>query len=237
MTPKNFHGFPAGKVRFTPLPEPFFNQLLPLIDDLAELKVTLYALWLLDKKSGDIRYFRENELANDEILLTALSDDPEQAAELLHNALERAVQRGTFLRATFLHGEQEIPLYFLNSPRGRHAWQSIRRGEWRPDFSDQVTVQLPPQKPNIFQLYEEHIGPITPLIADMLREAEDTYPMAWIEKAFALAVKSNARNWRYVESILKRWQEGKHDERRPARDTEEDRRRYVEGEFSDYIKH
>ena len=49
---KAFSGFPAGKVHFTPLPNLFFSQLLPAIDDLAELKVTLHIFWLLHQKKG-----------------------------------------------------------------------------------------------------------------------------------------------------------------------------------------
>ena len=61
-------------------------------------------------------------------------------------------------------------------------------------------------QPNIFQLYESNIGIITPIMADILREAEKEYPYEWIEKAVTIAITRNARNWRYVEAILKRWQ-------------------------------
>ena len=52
-----FAGFPSGKVRTTPIPAPFFTELLPQIDHLGELKVTLYALWFLDRQEGQIRFF------------------------------------------------------------------------------------------------------------------------------------------------------------------------------------
>ncbi|MBI2976543.1 MAG: primosomal replication protein N, partial [Chloroflexi bacterium] len=39
---KGFSGFPSSKVRSTPVPNPFFSELLPQIDHLGELKVTLY---------------------------------------------------------------------------------------------------------------------------------------------------------------------------------------------------
>ena len=38
---KGFPGFLPGKARWVTLPEAVFGELLPLIDDLAELKVTL----------------------------------------------------------------------------------------------------------------------------------------------------------------------------------------------------
>jgi DnaD/phage-associated family protein len=97
-------------------------------------------------------------------------------------------------------------------------------------------VTLGQEQPNIFRLYEENIGPLTPMIAEALREAESTYPAQWVEEAFRIAVENNVRRWRYVEAILRSWQEeGRNDQDR--RYSERDRRRYVEGQFSDFIEH
>lgn len=60
---------------------------------------------------------------------------------------------------------------------------------------------------NIFTHYESNIGVLTPMIADCLKDAEKEYPAAWIIEAIALAVTNNKRNWRYCETILKRWKE------------------------------
>ncbi len=67
---QGFPGFPAGKLPVTPLPNLFFSELLPLIDNLAELKVTLHLFWLIGKKSGALRYARLDELLGDDRLLT-----------------------------------------------------------------------------------------------------------------------------------------------------------------------
>jgi DnaD/phage-associated family protein len=93
------------------------------------------------------------------------------------------------------------------------------------------------EHPNAFQLYEEHIGPLTPMIAETLRDAEKTFPARWIEDAIRIAVENNVRRWNYVAAILRSWQEGGRDDRKDRRDSEKDRRRYVEGEFSDFIEH
>jgi DnaD/phage-associated family protein len=98
-------------------------------------------------------------------------------------------------------------------------------------------VQLQAQRPNIFVLYEQNIGPLTPLLAEELMEAEDTYPLPWIEDAFREAVELNKRSWRYIQRILERWAaEGKTDEG-TRRGDEGDRRRFIEGEYADYIEH
>jgi DnaD/phage-associated family protein len=93
------------------------------------------------------------------------------------------------------------------------------------------------EKRNIYQLYEANIGPLTPMIAETLRDAEDAYPNAWIEEALEIAVAKNVRNWRYIAAILERWQNEGKDERKDRQDPQEDRRRYIEGEYSDYIEH
>lgn len=59
--------------------------------------------------------------------------------------------------------------------------------------------------PNIFLLYQGEIGPLTGIISDELKEAEKEYPPEWFPMAFREAVDHNARSWRYIETILKRW--------------------------------
>jgi DnaD/phage-associated family protein len=225
-----FTGFPSGKVRMTPIPAQFFSELLPAIDHLGELKVTLFALWYLDRLEAPVRYLTLSSFSEDEALLRAVG------ADSLLDALERAVQRGTLLRVMAKGAGRQEAVFFLNTPRGRAAVQSIQKGEWRPDFEDQLPMALEVERPNIFRLYEENIGPLTPMISEMLRDAEQTYHQDWIEDAIRIAIKNNVRNWRYVEAILRSWQEEGRDGTN-RRDSEKDRRRYVEGEFADFIEH
>jgi DnaD/phage-associated family protein len=66
-------------------------------------------------------------------------------------------------------------------------------------------VQVQVERPNIFVLYEQNIGLLSPLIADELKDAADQYPAEWIEAAFREAVLQNKRKWSYIRAILKRW--------------------------------
>jgi DnaD/phage-associated family protein len=61
-------------------------------------------------------------------------------------------------------------------------------------------------RPNAFRLYEQNIGPLTPLIADQISRAIEEYPDDWIEDALSEAVAYNRRSWRYVTRILENWQ-------------------------------
>ncbi len=233
---KGFAGFPGGKQPCTPIPNLFFGELLPDIDHLGELKVTLYLFWLLAQKKGERRCVSSEELAADRRLLDGLATPGMSPEEALRDALERAVVRGTLLRVTSGEGASSRDWYFVNSEKGRQAVNDLLAGKWSPAGPDRP-VHLQAQRPNIFVLYEQNIGPLTPLLAEELMEAEDTYPAAWIEDAFREAVALNRRSWRYVQRILERWAaEGKEDET-ARRGDERDRRRFIEGEYADYIEH
>jgi DnaD/phage-associated family protein len=231
-----FAGFPAGKVRTTPVPATFFSDLLPQIDHLGELKVTLYAVWFLDRQEGPIRFLTHADFTGDRKLLAGLSPFDEEAHQALDQALSQAIERGTLLAAPLKDKGKEATLYFLNSARGRAALKALQQGDWSPDLGTRTPVTLELERPNIYRLYEENIGPLTPLVADALREAELNYPAEWIEEAMKKAVLNNARHWRYVEAILTRWKEKGRDDK-DRRDSEKDRRRYIEGELADFIEH
>ncbi|MBN1641711.1 MAG: DnaD domain protein [Anaerolineae bacterium] len=231
-----FPGFPEGTRAFTPLPDLFFSDLLPQIDDLSELKVTLYCLWLVQHKPGEQRYIAYDEIAADEILMHSLEDGIVPAAEALREALERAVARGTLLAVTVERpGRPSTQWYFVNSEHGRATVGRIERGEWVPVEAEQGT-QLRAQRPNIYNLYEQNMGMLSPMLAEELRDAERTYPQPWIEDAFRIAVANNVRRWSYVRGILERWaREGRAGQR--DGDSAADRRRYIEGKYADQIKH
>ena len=56
--PPPFGGFSETKTRTTSIPGQFFGELLPAIDHLGELKVTLYLLWRFDRMEGTFRYLQ-----------------------------------------------------------------------------------------------------------------------------------------------------------------------------------
>lgn len=211
-----FPGFTSSET-FTQVPDSFL-RMMSEIEDVAELKVTLYAIWRIEHMEGNFRAMRENDFYGEALGL---------GVEEIRRGLRKALERQTLLQSE----NEADAFYFLNSPRGRLSADAFAKGQVKPAASAYV-----PNKSNVFKLYEENIGPLTPLLADMLKEAEQLYPGAWFEEAFEIAVSRNVRNWKYIEAILTRWKENGKDERRDSQDSVKDAKRYTEGEFSDFFK-
>ncbi len=75
--------------------------------------------------------------------------------------------------------------------------------QWRQQQQQRWKVRS--SRPDIYTLYEQNIGPLTPILSERLREAERLYPAAWVEEAFAEAVNYNRRSWAYIARILENW--------------------------------
>jgi DNA replication protein len=215
-----FVGFPAGKTPYVPLPQTFFTSILPGVEDIGELKLTLYLFQLLYRKRGAPRCVSDRELLADRALRQALrrKGDPRAPEERLRAALELSVARGTLLRVRVRVGGEIVSWYFFNTDRSRRAVARLLRGELAPETlldlertedDDRGRMQVEVERPTIFLLYEQNVGLLTPLVAE-LREAEERYPAEWVEEAFRLAIQQNKRKWSYIRAILKRWEtEGK----------------------------
>lgn len=217
-----FEGFGENEHN-TPVPAALFTRLLPAVDDLGELKVTLYLLWRVAQMEGNFRAVSAAQMAEDTRLLETLG-----GSAGLQAALKKAVARASLLTA----GEY----YLLNDSAGQAAAVAIASGQWNPADEPDLALGLDLEKPNIYRLYEQHIGALTPMLADALREAEQAYPAAWLEDAVRIAVENNVRKWRYIEAILERWQREGRDDRTDRGRTEAERKKYTEGEFSDFIE-
>ena len=186
---------------------PLLGNLLADIDDIAEFKCTLRAVALIYRKRGYPRYVELRELQSDEHLLRAMpSDGDTQPAELIDEALRKAVRRGTLSYVIIGTGKDRQPVFGLNSDYDRRALQRV--ADEPPLWSG--TFQEPPdpsvERPNVFEMYEQNIGMMSPMIADALLEAEEMYPEEWIEDAIEEAVVQNKRSWRYISRILERWE-------------------------------
>ncbi len=208
---KQFTGFPA-KMQFTPIPNFFFSTLLPQIDDIAELKTTLHILGVLYRKRGHHRFTTYSELLADTSLINSFRGQAKPPQEILRHALELATNRGTFLHLVLDKDGMSEDVYFLNTHYDRQIVAKIRSGELQlPGLkAERQTYIETEEQPDLFTLYEQNIGMLTPMTAEELREAEKLYPETWIRDAIKEAVNQNKRKWSYISAILERWStEGK----------------------------
>ena len=212
-----FPGFPSGRVTVTPLPNAVFAQIVPEIDGLVELKVFLHVYWRIANSKGYPRFVTGSQLAADALLRRSLRAAGVDPVAALGEGLSASVARGTLLHLPLKTDNGPEDLYFVHTAQSRRAIDQIRRGDL--DVGQiAVPEHLPPMidpedRPTIFDLYEQNIGLLTPMIAEELADAERLYPADWISDAFREAVGYNKRNWRYVKRILERWAiEGRRDE-------------------------
>jgi DnaD/phage-associated family protein len=197
-----------GETGFISLPDSFFTQVVPKIQDLAELKVVLYVAYLILRKPDHTQFVTYKELKAESCRLSA-----ELGEETLRQALNSAVEHGTLLHST------------LNI-----------NGMLEDVYSLTVDSHQPPTI-NIFALYEQNIGMITPMIAEELKEAEKIYPPQWIEEAFKEAATLNKRSWKYIARILERWASEGKDSGEYKRDIKkDDPDKYIKGKYGHLVK-
>ena len=202
-----FAGFPARGLAFTPVPDLFFTRLLPLVDDLPELKVTLHLFWLVHQKKGPARLVRWEELLADRTLLGGLGS-ADGAAEALAAALERAVARGTVL-----HVQLEVPsglenLYAPNTGEGRVAVERLKAGKLNLPPPPRVLAPVRAAPLSALEaFYEQHIGLLSPLVAAELAESEREYGAAAVEAAIREAERLGKPRWAYIKRVLENQQQ------------------------------
>jgi len=210
-----FPGFSDFQQRLVPLPQEFFDRLLPGMHNLLELKLVLHVCSLLASQRGPRRSLSLRELLANDLLLKSLKQEgnPRAPVDNLRDAIERALARGVLLSVTMRgDGESDVWL-FLNSPTGRAAIAGLQREQAERTQAGMVPATVVTvDRPNLFLLYEQNIGLLTPIVAELIRDAVAEYPEEWIRDAMGVSAAANRRNWRFVERVLERWaREGKDD--------------------------
>jgi len=203
---KHFGGFPT-KMEFTPLPNLFFSTLLPQINDISELKVTLHIFMELYRKRGYPRFVTYRELLGNTSLMSNLGETTKPPEEALHSVLEMTTKRGIFLHILLDRDRVPEDIYFLNTESQRQVIAKIQSGELNLSGLKAVgkAYVKTEEQPDIFTLYEQNIGMLTPMIAEELREVEKLYPVTWVKDAIKEAVNQNKRKIVYILAILERW--------------------------------
>lgn len=209
-TPR-FAGFNAHQRGNVVVPAAFFTELLPEISDINELRVLLALIRLVSDESTLESPLPETRILQDRALLESVRVDgitSRIGRQTILHGLELLIARGVVLRVAAENSGRSDSWYFLHTPVTREFVEAIRRGAispprsmWTEDQPPSITADLPTP----FLLYEQNIGPLTPMVADRITRAIQQYPAAWIEDAIEEAVAYNRRNWKYIEAILESW--------------------------------
>jgi DnaD/phage-associated family protein len=235
----SFKGFPA-RAEVTPLPNIFFSEVLPLMEDAVEVKVVMQIFYLLSRRKGYPRFVRFSELINDPVIIKGSGENSGNLEIMLKKALARAVQAGILLHIPVDVQQLSDDIYFINNQAERETILKILEGSLKIPQLEIRKVEEPAQvqPSDIYNLYEQNVGMLTPILAEELQEAEHRYPAEWIQEAFREAVRSNVRSWKYIHSILKRWErEGKKDGK-PVGDSrqEGDPDKYIRGKYGHMVR-
>ena len=201
-----------------PIPLAFLRDVLPQISNTDELQASLAVFRLVAEAESDETPVAENTILSDAPLRRALQQSGSASTldRRIFDALELAVGRNTFLRFVARTADHERAWYYLNTAETRAFVQAMQQGSVEPPctvWDGQRLPQIAIDPPNAFRLYEQNIGPLTPIIADQITAAASEYPAEWIEDAIAEAVSYNKRSWRYIQRILENWQESGRRER------------------------
>ncbi len=188
-----FSGFGANEPTCQ-LPEVIF-QHLGAFTELGQTKICLYFLWRQSHADDKLVTLRRNDLLLDLDLMSNFGQ-PEE----LDNALLLAVQSGFILAYDDGTGN---PAYCVNTPQGKEFIRAVAEGREMISVSP-ASIN---KRPNIYELYEQNFGLLTPMVGQILAGLEAEYPPGWIVDAMAVGVKMNKKNLKYIEAILKRWKE------------------------------
>ena len=202
-------------------------RLLRDVWDPLEVKVVLTVALL----GGAATPVPEHDLLTHAALRHGSRGDGSDRAERLPAALDLATAHGVLIRLANDDG-QRWHLLGTNENRAR------ARAGFKLAGAAGVEPVLRPERPNIFGLYEQNVGLVTPIIADRLVDALERYPEAWIAEAIGEAVGYNRRSWRYIQRILENWAtEGRRDETNRGTATRTlDREKHLRGKYASVFR-
>lgn len=209
-TPAAITGLLLDPAISVPVPRSFLVDIMPSISSVEELQVSLAVFRLVDAAGGYAEPLAEKTILRDRTLRAALRTEgsPRAPDARISKGLDLAIARGTLVRLLSARSQKQATFYYLNTPENRSSIRLMESGQlaaprvlWPDDQPPSIVID----RPNAFRLYEQNIGPLTPLIADQISRVIEEYPDDWIEDALAEAVAYNRRSWRYVTRILENW--------------------------------
>jgi DnaD/phage-associated family protein len=189
-----------------PIPREFLIDRIALIDDPAELHVTLAVFRLAADSGTTPPAVSEDDVLRDAVLARTFHEDRKSSklSQRIRRGLQYATARDSILQVILKAGDHDERWYVPASADHRAALETVllEPGAWPVAGTEAAIVAT---APSVFSLYEKNIGLLTPLLTDQIETAMELYPLEWIEDAIREAVTYNKRNWRYVQRVLENW--------------------------------
>lgn len=173
------------------------DRLLERVWNPLELKAVLAVIAL----GGEFEPVTEQALFNHSALRRGSHGDGSSRPfeERLREAIDNAVTHQALLPIVI--GEGERALMIWNE-------QNLSRDRPPLDLTGKHATQESgpaPARSAAFTSYEQHIGALSPVVADRLADAVERYPAGWVIEAIEQAAIYNRRSLRYIERILETW--------------------------------
>lgn len=184
------------------IPNQVVTELFLCLDNVASIKFFLYTLYRFQAEKQRIQFVTLSQVEKSESIQDIIG-----AETKIEEVLDDLIRTGAFVSAKGIYRNKEDRLFFLNNARGRESVRAIEAGDWIPKSNTDFNTVI--ERPSVYQLYEDNLGSLTPMIVEMLDDALEDYSYQWIQEAIKVAIKKEARNWAYVEAILKRWKKDK----------------------------
>jgi DNA replication protein len=222
------------------VPSWFFHDIIQQVKDRNELIILLLIIHLIRQKKVYPGFIAADEIINDVLLRRNINSNDAGLGRLIDKALSNAVDYGMLLKVTCKTGGKAKDIYFMNTAGSQNTIDKFNAGKITLKGIESEVAGLSPKEEisNIYSLYEQNIGMLTPIIAEQLKLAEKTYPANWIQDAFHEAVDLNKRNWRYIQRILENWAtEGKSDgTNRRNIEKDKDPDRFIRGKYGHMVQ-
>ncbi len=205
-----FEGFSSG-APVSPVPQAFWRELVPQMSDPAELLVTLYALEAIARVRRFPRRLRLADLQDSRPLIESLAQlcSHRDVAEAFSDGLKAAVARGSLLRGRSVEDGAWIDWLAINDADGLRALAATSM----PPASRHAYGREPVAS-STPEMWQSAFGTtMPPILTEEVRSAESRFGVEWLRDAFAEAAAHNVRSWRYVATILERWESEGRDER------------------------
>jgi DNA replication protein len=203
--------FKTGQ-KMIPFPVQLFTEILPRLHNESQLRATLYTWYAIMSKGSGQRYVYLSQLLTDPVLLSWFTHLGGKNG--IQRGLDQSCREGIFLQLQIgeddkiLAPNDESGARLITDMKSESVAHHNQSRDSSPETNYERTVVS-----NVVEKYENEIGMLTPVIADMIAIAEQMYPTTWILEALDIAAQSNARSWKYVAAILARWKnEGKNDD-------------------------